>query len=88
MNAKLEQSEVDLIQEIKTDMSRLTYLIGDVELNKILTQSNLEKLEAEYKKLHKEFLMVKQKEADFLAKLQTKYGRGTIDVESYEFIKL
>jgi Na+-transporting NADH:ubiquinone oxidoreductase subunit NqrA len=76
---KLTQEQIQLIKNIQTQYSDLAYKLGQLELELIdLTDRKAN--------LHKSVLELKTEEIKIASELVQKYGKGTIDIDSGEFI--
>tara|TARA_B100001094_G_C17788606_1_gene603248 strand:+ start:238 stop:540 length:303 start_codon:yes stop_codon:yes gene_type:complete len=75
------QEELDSINSIRSTLSKLTFDLGALTINKI----KLENLEKDIKK---QLSDLEKKESDIGKKLSNKYGDGSIDLETGTFTPL
>ena len=79
-NIKLSQEELNKLEEVRTEENKILVEAGRIALNKILFQEREDKNMEEYK-------MFRSKQNELAQSLQDKYGEGTINIDSGEFIK-
>ena len=79
-NIKLSQEELNKLEEVRTEENKILVEAGRIALNKILYQEREDQNVKEYKNL-------RSKQDELAQSLQNKYGEGTINVDSGEFIK-
>ena len=77
---KLSQEEISKLEESRTEENKILVEAGRIALNKILFQEREDKNMEEYK-------MFRSKQNELAQSLQDKYGEGTINIDSGEFIK-
>ena len=77
---KLSQEEISKLEESRTEENKILVEAGRIALNKILFQEREDQNMEEYK-------MFRSKQNELAQSLQNKYGEGTINVDSGEFIK-
>ena len=75
----LSESEKEQVQEILQTNQELQQAFGNLAVRKI-------NLEAQENQLKQQFVTNSQKETEFAQKIESKYGRGTIDVQKGVFI--
>ena len=75
----LSESEKEQVQEILQTNQELQQAFGNLAVRKI-------NLEAQENQLKQQFATNSQKETEFAQKIESKYGRGTIDVQKGVFI--
>ena len=78
-NKKFTEDEIKSLKEIRSQFTDISYKLGQVEIQKL-------GLEDEKKKLIVSFSNTIEKEKTLAKELIDKYGKGTIDIESGEFI--
>lgn len=78
-NQKLTQEEVTQIKEIQDRMSAVQTEFGQLELAKL-------DLEQRRKNVVSYLEETRQKEADLVKVLEEKYGKGTINLDTEEFV--
>lgn len=79
-NIKLSKEEINKLDESRTEENKILVEAGRIALNKILFQEREDQNVEEYKKF-------RSKQNELAQSLQNKYGEGTINVDSGEFIK-
>ena len=77
---KLSQEEISKLEESRTEENKILVEAGRIALNKILFQELEDQNMVEYK-------MFRSKQNELAQSLQDKYGEGTINIDSGEFIK-
>ena len=77
---KLSQEELNKLEESRTEENKILVEAGRIALNKILFQEREDQNMEEYK-------MFRSKQNELAQSLQDKYGEGTINIDSGEFIK-
>lgn len=82
MAEKLTEDEITQIQNIRNDYTMLVTALGDLELRKL----GLEKQKEEF---HKRFAQLQGAEMALGTNLETKYGKGAVNMESgvYETVE-
>ena len=75
----LSESEKEQVQEILQTNQELQQAFGNLAVRKI-------QLEAQETQLKQQFATNSQKETEFAQKIESKYGRGTLDVQKGVFI--
>ena len=83
---KFTQEELDTINELREGNSEKITEFGQIELELLLTEQRLESLLKAKKDLKDHYNELQQKERNFVEKLNEKYGAGTVDLNSGEFI--
>ena len=78
-NKKFTEEELKEIRTIKDGMANISQILGQIRLQQI----QIEKNEKETLDKYNEILA---KESELAKKLETKYGRGTLDITTGEFI--
>ena len=75
----LSESEKEQIQEILQTNQELQQAFGNLAVRKI-------NLETQENQLKQQFATNSQKETEFAQKIESKYGRGSVDVQKGVFI--
>ena len=70
--------ELNELKQLRTDLSNITAQFGQITVNKI-------KLEEQEVILKKQLVELEQKETVLAKELTTKYGKGSIDLETGTF---
>ena len=85
-NKKFTQDELAKIVELRESNSQKISEFGQVELEILLTDQRMEALQDAKAKLQEEYVGLQDKEKELVKELNNKYGAGTVDLESGEFI--
>ena len=83
---KLDQTEIDSIVDLRKRMSDKVLQFGELEVEMQLTIQRKEMLESEKVKLISDFKILQKEEKDTADKLNEKYGQGTLNIDTGEFI--
>ena len=83
---KFTQEELDTINELREGNSEKITEFGQIELEFLLTSQRLEALQNAKENLQKEYVGLQEKENRLVKELNDKYGAGTVDIASGEFI--
>ena len=75
---KLTKDEIIELTEIRNNFSNVTLTIGETEINITNLKNQKENLISNLRKLN-------EKQNDFNIKLENKYGKGTVSLETNEF---
>ncbi len=75
---KLTEDEIKDLGSIRTNFSNVTLMIGEVEINFKSLEMRKEELMANLRKLD-------EKQGDIKKKLEDKYGKGSISLDTGEF---
>tara|TARA_B100002019_G_scaffold253167_1_gene234533 strand:+ start:683 stop:973 length:291 start_codon:yes stop_codon:yes gene_type:complete len=75
----LSESEKEQVQEILQTNQELQQAFGNLAVRKI-------QLESQEAQLKQQFVTNSQKETEFAQKIESKYGRGSVDVQKGVFI--
>jgi predicted RNase H-like nuclease (RuvC/YqgF family) len=75
---KLTEDEIKDLGNIRTNFSNITLMIGEVEINFKSLEMRKEELMASLRKLD-------EKQGDIKKKLEDKYGKGSISLDTGEF---
>ena len=85
-NKKFTQDELAKIVELRESNSQKISEFGQVELEILLTNQRMDALQDAKAKLEDEYVGLQDKEKELVKELNNKYGAGTVDLESGEFI--
>jgi uncharacterized coiled-coil DUF342 family protein len=85
-NKKFIKEELDQIKELREKNNSLIQQFGQLKVERLVTNQRLEKLSEAEENLHSEYTDLQQQEKDLVKKLNEKYGAGTVDIDSGEFI--
>jgi predicted nuclease with TOPRIM domain len=83
---KLSNEELEELKSIQSKYLELTAQLGQIHLEKISLTLALSSLEEELSKLQGVFLELKEQESKIQEAFTKKYGLGTVNLESGEFI--
>ena len=78
---KLLEEEINLINNLKNNRELLIKEFGKISIIEVQTEKRKKAAMTEYDK-------IENTQTEFAKTLETKYGRGTIDIESGIFIPL
>ena len=85
-NKKLEQNEMQSIEELRNQSTDLIFQFGQVEMEIMITSKRLEELQNAKSDLENEYINLQNKEQNVIEELTKKYGAGSLNVENGEFI--
>ncbi len=85
-NKKFTEEELKSITDIRDGNSRIISDLGQVELQVFMVTEELEKLEEMKSKLQIQFKNLQVQESELISQLNEKYGIGTVDINTGEFI--
>ena len=77
----LTQDELQIVRDIQNDGQFMTQEFGVIEIQ-------LQNLELQKDELVESLKALKERENNFLNQIESKYGKGSINVETGEFVKL
>jgi hypothetical protein len=77
----LTQDELQIVKDIQNDGQFMTQEFGVIEIQ-------LQNLELQKDELVESLKNLKVREVNFLTEIESKYGKGSINVETGEFVKL
>ena len=76
---KFTEEEMKKVQEIKDTYNEITIALGQIELDRLLLEDQRSELSNKYKE-------TRVKESEYAKELSDKYGVGTLDIETGNFI--
>ncbi len=79
-NPKLSKEELQKINDLRSKENQITFELGQLEISRL-------NIEARKSNLTEQFLLLRKDQTKLGQDLQDKYGEGTIDIDSGEFIK-
>ena len=82
---KFTQEEMDKIKEIQTSYIGVQQAFGQLEVNRIRLEQQLDATQQASSDLRNKFSEVQGDEQKFIEELNTKYGDGSLDLESGTF---
>lgn len=83
---KFTEAELKDIAELRNANAQKINEFGQIELEILLTNQRLDVLAETKQNLKNQYIELQAKEKDLVTKLNEKYGTGTVDLESGEFI--
>lgn len=83
---KLDQQELDTIMSLRQKMSEKVMQFGELEVEMHLTKQRATLLETEKERLTTEFESLQTEEKNIADGLNQKYGQGTLNIETGEFV--
>lgn len=83
---KFTEEELTSIKTIRDENTSLILEFGQNELETFNLNSRLKELETEKQNLQSKYHQLQQQERELVQNLNTKYGAGTVDIESGVFI--
>ena len=83
---KLSQEELDELKSIQTKYLELTAQLGQIHLEKMSLTIALTGMDDELSKLQAVYLELKEEETKIQNAFTKKYGIGTVNLETGEFI--
>ena len=84
-DTKFSQEEMDKIKEIQSSYVGFHQAFGQLEVNRIRLEQQLDATQQASSDLRKKFSDVQGDEQKFIEELNTKYGDGSLDLESGTF---
>tara|TARA_R110002051_G_scaffold107855_1_gene180720 strand:- start:549 stop:827 length:279 start_codon:yes stop_codon:yes gene_type:complete len=80
------KEEIDQITELRNANATKINEFGQVELELLLSNQRLDQLNATRADLENEYVALQEKERTLVKQLNDKYGTGTVDLDSGEFV--
>jgi len=85
MTRKLDKEHLEAIQTLRDAFSQVTMRIGNIALEEIMLQRQLESIQQEKTSFINETIDLQQQEADLITKLRERYGDGEINIADGTF---
>ena len=82
--AQLTPEELQSIKDLQSKYNQTIFEIGAAEVQLIVFQQNIDKLQEAKKGLVSDLVTIEQKESELIKSLQEKHGDGVIDIETGE----
>jgi len=79
---KFTEDEMKQINEFKTKFSEITAQLGELEIETILVESQLESLKKYKDNLKNDYIKLRESEVKLAGTLKQKYGEGELDVNT------
>ena len=83
---KFTEAELKEITELRNANAQKINEFGQIELEILLTNQRLDVLVDTKQNLEKQYVELQTKEKALVAKLNEKYGKGTVDINTGEFV--
>lgn len=83
---KFTEEELTQITELRNANAQKISEFGQIELEVLLTNQRMETLIQTKDDLRNQYIALQEKETRLVKELNEKYGTGTVDIESGEFI--
>ena len=83
---KFTQEELDQINRLKDANALKIHEFGQIELELILAEQRIESLSEAKDKLQEAYKKLQNDETELVRTLNEKYGAGTVDLQSGEFV--
>jgi predicted nuclease with TOPRIM domain len=83
---QLTNEELNELKDIQSKYLELTAQLGQINLEKMSLTIALNSIESEISKLQETFISLKESESKIQEAFTKKYGSGTVNLESGEFI--
>tara|TARA_R110002012_G_scaffold65013_1_gene170691 strand:- start:1918 stop:2193 length:276 start_codon:yes stop_codon:yes gene_type:complete len=83
---KLTEDELKNITDVRDGNSRIISELGQVELQVFMITEELAKLQEMKSALQVQFKNLQVKESELVGSLNEKYGIGTVDINTGEFV--
>ena len=84
-DTKFTQKEMDKIKEVQSSYLGVQQAFGQLEVNRIRLEQQLDATQQASVELRDKFTETQQNEQKFIEELNTKYGDGSLDLESGTF---
>lgn len=85
-STKFTQEELDQIAELQKTNTQKVSEFGQIEIEILLAEQRLENLKIAKKSYQEQYIELQRKEEEVVSNLNKKYGVGTVDVNTGEFI--
>tara|TARA_R110002072_G_scaffold286696_1_gene451809 strand:+ start:173 stop:448 length:276 start_codon:yes stop_codon:yes gene_type:complete len=83
---KFTKEELKQVTELRDASQAKVVEFGQLKLERILTENRLTQLDQLDEEAKNSYVELQKQEADLVEQLKEKYGAGTVDVESGEFV--
>jgi len=84
--AKITQEEQEFVQKLQETYSELTIKLGQITMEKHDLENALNELKELEKDLLNQYLDTRKSEQEFINSLSDKYGEGSLNLETGEFL--
>tara|TARA_R110002012_G_scaffold274840_2_gene461241 strand:- start:21 stop:296 length:276 start_codon:yes stop_codon:yes gene_type:complete len=83
---KFTEEELKSITDVRDGNARIISELGQLELQVLMITDELEKLQEMKSTLQIQFKNLQTKETELVGSLNEKYGKGTVDISTGEFV--
>ena len=83
---KFTEEELKQVTELRDASQAKVVEFGQLKLERILTENRLTQLDQLDEEAKNSYVELQKQEANLVEQLKEKYGAGTVDVESGEFV--
>jgi predicted nuclease with TOPRIM domain len=83
---KFTEEELQSIKSLQDESTQIIMEFGQIELALLNNANQLKALESEKSRLQERYQSLTSQEQQLVQELNTKYGSGTVDIESGVFI--
>tara|TARA_X000001382_G_scaffold130395_1_gene125102 strand:+ start:1444 stop:1719 length:276 start_codon:yes stop_codon:yes gene_type:complete len=83
---KFTEEELKQVTELRDASQAKVVEFGQLKLERILTENRLTQLDQLDEEAKNSYVELQKQEAELVEQLKEKYGAGTVDVESGEFV--
>tara|TARA_R100001086_G_scaffold247679_1_gene182594 strand:+ start:183 stop:458 length:276 start_codon:yes stop_codon:yes gene_type:complete len=83
---KFTKEELEEITNLRNANAKAVNDFGAIEVELLVTNQHLDDLSNQKENLHEEYKKLQETEKQLVKKLNEKYGAGTVNLESGEFI--
>lgn len=84
--AKITQEEQEFVQKLQEQYSELTIKLGQINMEKHDLENSLNELKELEKDLLDQYKEARKSEQQFINSLSDKYGDGSLNLETGEFV--
>lgn len=85
MTRKLDKEHLEAITELREQFSRVTMTLGNMTIEEITLQRQLETVQQEKQSYINELADLQQRETDLINRLRERYGDGEINIANGTF---
>ena len=85
-NKKLTTEELNSLVKLQDDFVKLTAQLGQLAIERIALEQSLDENAAQSLQLKEQYISLKKVENTFQENLTSKYGHGSVNLETGEFI--
>ena len=85
---KLTTEELQKIAEMQTSYAEITAQFGQLKIEQMLVKQQLDRLAELETQFESNYITLQTSEEEFAKELESKYGKGEVNLETGEFTKL